>query len=268
MRLTPLCVGVGFCVRGVANSHALHVRAHPMGTRPRPRRSALALLVSFGAAMAILGPLTQAHAATFGKTTVGALTDDGMFANYKIVHKATLSVPGSVTKLSLYAVPGVNSPSPQVLKAVIYSESGKLLATGIEVTYRGNVNGSGWLELPLASPVERTRGTYWIGFIDGNETEGMGDEVANTRAYNTNSFCSGPTDPFGSATKDAMATAGASHPRSLVAKTRSLATPRLVFGALPSVPHWTCESPCSHFRGAHKVALWQQGNSLYLSVPF
>ena len=50
---------------------------------------------------------------TFGKSTVGSSKDNGIFANYKVVNSATLSVAGSVTKLSVYAVPGVNSPSPQ-----------------------------------------------------------------------------------------------------------------------------------------------------------
>jgi len=147
--------------------------------------------------------------ATFGKTTVGAYSDGGMYANYKIVHSATLPVSGSVTKLSVYAIPGVNSPSPQVLKAVIYSDSGgspgALVATGTEVVYRGNVNGSGWFELPFASPVVLSPGTYWLGFITGESTEGIGymyDSVANSRAYNENAFAKGPTNPFGAATKD------------------------------------------------------------------
>jgi thermitase len=146
---------------------------------------------------------------TFGKTTVGVHLDGGMYANYKIVHTATLSVPGRVTKLSLYATLGLNSPSPQALKAVIYSDSsgspGALIATGTEVTYRGNINGSGWFELPFASPVPLSPGTYWLGFITGSTTEGMGyayDNVTNSRAYNTNTFASGPTNPFGSSTKD------------------------------------------------------------------
>ncbi|MFI4991955.1 MAG: hypothetical protein ACHQHO_13725, partial [Solirubrobacterales bacterium] len=127
--------------------------------------------------------------ATFGKTGVGAEADNGMFADYKIVHTFTLSGAGSISKLSLYAIPGINSPAPQALKAVIYADSegspGALLATGTEVTYRGNVNGTGWLELPFGSPVALTAGTYWLGFIDGAETEGMGyvyDEVSNSRA--------------------------------------------------------------------------------------
>ncbi|HEX4187041.1 MAG TPA: S8 family serine peptidase [Solirubrobacteraceae bacterium] len=146
---------------------------------------------------------------TFGKTTVGSSTDGGMFANYKIVHAATLPVAGSVSKLSVYAVPGLNSPTPQALKAVIYADSGgspgALLATGTEVTYTGSTNGSGWFTLPLASAVKLNAGNYWIGFITGANTEGMGyryDSVAGSRAFNENSYAAGPTEPFGAATKD------------------------------------------------------------------
>jgi thermitase len=146
---------------------------------------------------------------TFGKTTVGASTDGGIFSGYKVVHAATMPSAGSVTKLSLYAVPGVNSPSPQALRAVIYADSGgspgALLATGPEVTYQGSVNGSGWFELPLAAPLALSPGTYWLGFITGTTTEGLGyryDTVAGSRAYNTNPFANGPTNPFGTATKD------------------------------------------------------------------
>jgi subtilisin family serine protease len=146
---------------------------------------------------------------TFGKTTVGASTDSGIFSGYKVVHAATLTGSGSVTKLSLYAVPGINSPSPQALRAVIYADSGgspgALLASGPEVTYQGSVNGSGWFELPLSAPLALSPGTYWLGFITGTTTEGLGyryDTVANGRAYNTNPFAGGPTNPFGAATKD------------------------------------------------------------------
>src|SRR5205085_3631609 len=109
------------------------------------------------------------------KSTVGASTDGGMFANYKIVHSASLPVAGSVSKLVVYAVPGLKSPSPQTLKAVIYADSagspGALLATGTAVTYTGSTNGSGWFALPLATPVQLSAGTYWIGFITGANTE-------------------------------------------------------------------------------------------------
>jgi hypothetical protein len=151
----------------------------------------------------------QATTATFGTTTVGDLRDGGMFANYKIVHRATLSAAGAVTKLSLYATPGIHSPAPQSLRALIYADSagspGALLAAGPEVVYRGNVNGAGWFELPLSEPVNLAPGVYWIGFITGSETGGMGyafQSASGSRAYNVNGFSSGPTNPFGSATKD------------------------------------------------------------------
>jgi RHS repeat-associated protein len=200
----------GFCDRDVVTArHAAQLRRRACCIGYRCGRTLLALLLSIVASTAVAGQLEQARADTFGKTTLGAHEDNGMFANYKIVHKTTLSVPGSVSKLSLYAIPGVKSPSAQALKAVIYADSegspGKLLATGTEVKYKGDVNGSGWFELPLASSVELNPGTYWIGFITGSETEGMGykyDEVANSRAYNTNTYSSGPSDPFGTATKD------------------------------------------------------------------
>jgi hypothetical protein len=140
---------------------------------------------------------------------VGASTDGGIFSGYKVVHAATLPIAGSVTKLSVYAIPGINSPSPQALRAVIYGDSGgspgALVASGPEVSYSGSINGSGWFELPLSAPVALSPGTYWIGFLTGATTEGMGyryDSAANSRAYNTNPFANGPTDPFGSATKD------------------------------------------------------------------
>jgi hypothetical protein len=103
-----------------------------------------------------------AATSTFRKTTVGASSDNGIFANYKVVNSATLSVPGSITKLSVYAIPGVNSPTPQTLRAVIYSDSGgspgAVLATGTEVTYRGSLKGFAgrrrWLE--QASPTQRS----------------------------------------------------------------------------------------------------------------
>ncbi len=146
---------------------------------------------------------------TFGKTTVGASSDSGIFANYKVVDPATLTVAGSVTKLSVYAIPGIASPSPQALKAVIYADSGgspgALVATGAEVTYRGSTNGSGWFELPLSAPVALSPGKYWLGFITGATSEGMGyvyDSVAGSRAYNANAFASGPTNPFGPVTED------------------------------------------------------------------
>ena len=173
------------------------------------------LLAASGVAEAATGQaraslaVASATTGTFGKTTVGAKTDNAMFADYKIVHSATLAVSGSITKLSVYAIPGVKSPSPQALKAVIYSDSGgspgTLLASGTEVTYRGNVNARGWLDLAFASPVALAPGTYWIGFITGSESKGMGyvyDVASGSRAYNPDTYVSGATAVFGALSRD------------------------------------------------------------------
>lgn len=146
---------------------------------------------------------------TFGKTSVGAHSDNGIFSNYKVVHAATLGGAGTVSKLTLYAIPGLNSPNAATLKALIYADEGgvpgKLLAVGSEVIYQGNVNGSGWIDLPLPAPVTLPAGNYWLGFITGGANEGMGyvyDNVSGSRAYNANSYTSGPTEPFGTASTD------------------------------------------------------------------
>ena len=154
-------------------------------------------------------PVQSASAQIFGKTTVGAFSGSGIFANYKVVNAATLSFPASVTTLRVYAMPGSSSASSQALKAVIYSDSGgspgALVATGTEVTYRGSVNGTGWFDLPFASPVALSPGTYWLGFITGPSSSGMAyayDNVPNSRAYNTNAYAAGPTNPFGPVSTD------------------------------------------------------------------
>jgi subtilisin family serine protease len=154
------------------------------------------------------GIVAAGSTATFGNANIGTLIDGGIFANYKVVHRAVFSNSGAVANLEVYAVPGFSS-NPQALEAVIYSDSegvpGTLLATGVEATYRGNVNGSGWFELPFASSVHLTTGTYWIGFITGATSGGIGyayDEAAGARAYDENPFAAGPTEAFGTATLD------------------------------------------------------------------
>jgi hypothetical protein len=186
---------------------------HWAPARRAPRRSRLVAvslgLAAFAAVVWQAYQVDAAHAERFGNTTPGELADHGMFANYKIVHAAKMWNGGSVTKLSVYAIPGINSPSPQALRAVIYSDSGgspgSLLAAGTEVTYRGDVDGSGWFNLPFASPVSLSAGSYWLGFITGTTTEGMGyvyRSVANSRAYNVNAYASGPSSMFGALTRD------------------------------------------------------------------
>src|SRR5262249_45710271 len=60
-------------------------------------------------------------------------------------------------------------------------------------------------DLPLAFPVRLSPGNYWLGFIAGTTTKGMGyryKSAPNSRAYNVNSYASPPTSTFGAPTKD------------------------------------------------------------------
>jgi len=191
-------------------------RRYPLGMGTRtagrraPRIGTRSLLVVLALALGVLATAASAaQADTFGKTTEGALSDNVIFPNFKVVHVATLPVNGNVTKLTVAAFPSPGNPTGiEKLKAVIYADSGgspgALVATGTEVSYSGKTNVAGPFDLPFGSAVSLTAGTYWIGFITGGEGA-MGyrfDEVANSRAFNENVFSSGPTNPFGAANKD------------------------------------------------------------------
>jgi DNA-binding beta-propeller fold protein YncE len=91
---------------------------------------------------------------------------------------------------------------------LIYSDSGgkpeTLLGSTEQLTFR-STNAAGWYDLSFASPVKLAAGNYWIGLMTGPTSNVIGfryDNVAGARDYNTNSFSSGPSNPFGSATTD------------------------------------------------------------------
>ena len=95
-----------------------------------------------------------------------------------------------------------------MLKGVIYSDVGAkpeaLLGVSEQLTFK-STNATGWYDLPFASPVKLAAGNYWIGVITG-ATNGVAgfryDSVAGARAYNANTYASGPTSPFGAVTTD------------------------------------------------------------------
>jgi iron transport multicopper oxidase len=146
-------------------------------------------------------------AATFGKTTVGA-SSDHFVAERKRVNRYALPAAGSVSKLSIYLAPGGTS-GQQVLKGLIYADSsgspGALLAVSEQLTY-ASTNATGWYDLKFSSPVKLGVGSYWIGVMTGSTAGVTGfrfDSVSGSRDYNTNTYASGPTNPFGSVTTDA-----------------------------------------------------------------
>jgi subtilisin family serine protease len=146
---------------------------------------------------------------TFGYKEIGPSTDK-FASERKRVNRYTLPTSGSVTKLNIYLWP-VSTSGQQVMKGVIYSDaSGKpenLLAVSEQLTYKGT--NEGWYELPFASPVNLSAGNYWIGVITGPTNSIAGFRwltVSNARDYNTNTYSSGPTNPFGAVTTDSEQT--------------------------------------------------------------
>jgi thermitase len=144
--------------------------------------------------------------ATFGKTSVGA-SSDTFTSGRKRVNRYALSTAGEVTKLSVYLTP-TQTAGQQVMKGVIYADSGgapsALEATSQQLTF-SNTNAAGWYDLTFATPVKLAAGNYWIGVLTGSTGKVAGfryDSVTSSRAYNTNVYSSGPSNPFGAASFD------------------------------------------------------------------
>jgi hypothetical protein len=143
---------------------------------------------------------------TFGKTTVGASSDTAV-ANRKRVNRYSVSASVSVTKLTIYLQQG-GASGTQTLEGVIYADSGgspgALIAVSNQVTF-ASTNAAAWYDLPFSTPVSLAPGNYWIGFMSGSTSYVIGfryDSVSGSRLYNANTYSSGPSNPFGSASSD------------------------------------------------------------------
>jgi subtilisin family serine protease len=143
---------------------------------------------------------------TFGYTSVG-LSSDEFAANRKRVNAYSISTSASVSSLSIYLAPTGSSGSSD-LEGVIYSDSGgspsALLGTTAQLVYAGTET-AGWYTLKFASPVLLSAGRYWIGVITGGTSDAAGyryESVSGARDYNTDTYSSGPSNPFGSVISD------------------------------------------------------------------
>jgi subtilisin family serine protease len=158
------------------------------------------------AATATVSSTPPPSTGTFGKTTVGASSDTAV-ANRKRVNRYSVSASVSVTKLTIYLQQG-GSSGTQVLEGVIYADSGgspgALIAVSNQVTF-ASTSAAGWYDLPFSTPVSLAPGNYWIGFMSGSTSYVIGfryDSVTGARLYNANTYTSGPSNPFGSASTD------------------------------------------------------------------
>ncbi len=143
---------------------------------------------------------------TFGLTSIGS-NSGKLPANRKQVNHYQLSTAVNVSKLTMYLAP-TGTKGKQVLEGVIYSDQGgspsALLGVTNQLTF-SSTNKANWYDLTFSSPVALSAGTYWIGVISGSTSNITGfrwKSVSNARAYNTNTYTSGPSNPFGTATID------------------------------------------------------------------
>lgn len=143
---------------------------------------------------------------TFGLASVGS-NFDMMVPDKKRASKATLTIAGNVYKLTMYLAPtGVSGQ--EVMKGILYADQsgspGALLGVTNAFTFV-STNAAGWYDMQFPAPIALAPGTYWIGVISGASTHVAGfrwNSVSQIRALNNNSYASGPSNPFGTASKD------------------------------------------------------------------
>jgi PKD repeat protein len=144
--------------------------------------------------------------ATFGVTTPGALVDTAG-ANNKAVSKFSAPEAGTVTKVSGYLSGLGAATGSQVVRAVLYADSGgepgALLGVSNEVTVNAG-QAWGWVDFPFASAVPIQAGTIWMGYLGGDTSDVIQrrhSSVTNDLRYNANAggYAAGPSNPFGTA---------------------------------------------------------------------
>jgi hypothetical protein len=140
---------------------------------------------------------------TCGKTTIGKVSD-ALVANIKRVNKCVVPVSALLTELHVYLQP-TKVKGQQLIEGIIYASNkeGKpveRLGTSTQLTFK-STEAAGWYSLPFSPPVKLTAATYWIGIITGSSGKVAAehyDAVKNAEDYNTNTYTSGPSNPFGS----------------------------------------------------------------------
>jgi Beta-propeller repeat len=140
----------------------------------------------------------------FGKGRIGAQFS-AMSINVKRASRYLLWYqPAHIAKLRAFLDGTGSASGEQVVRGVIYSLSGSLLAETEEVTI-GAGQEPGWVDLPLPERLTLNRGYYRLGLHTG-ATHGIAryawDPVANSRRFNIDNYANGAADPFGSASSD------------------------------------------------------------------
>jgi len=128
-----------------------------------------------------------------------------MAADRKRVNAYSVSSSVSVSKLSIYLQP-TGTSGQQVLRGVVYADSGgtpgALVGVSNELSF-ASTQAAGWYDLTLPGGITLSAGRYWIGMLSGGSSSVAGfrwDPVAGARVYNSNSYTSAPSNPFGGVT--------------------------------------------------------------------
>jgi len=147
---------------------------------------------------------TATATATCGKTSVGKSADP-FAANRKRVNRCVLPANVAVSELSVYLAP-TSTSGQQVIRGILYADAngapGALLGTTTQLTFT-NSSPAGWYHLGFPASLQLAGGHYWIGVITGasqNVAAGRYDNVSGAQDYNSNTYTSGPSNPFGSVT--------------------------------------------------------------------
>lgn len=152
---------------------------------------------------------------TFGKTTQGsgltALQGDTASngdptGNNKQGSVFTMPEAGTITKVSMDITgnPG-HGPGADV-RAVIYDAGGTKAKRGESATRHINRNTSLRQFEDFTLNVHLPAGDYILSYLGGETSQSLliGYDVGGNRFYNTDAFSNGASDPFGTATNDAV----------------------------------------------------------------
>jgi hypothetical protein len=134
--------------------------------------------------------------ATFGNTTIASVASGNKATGYINIFKFPLLENGYVSKLTAY-LDGAGNTGAQVVEGLIFSDNANRAQTlkgkGTEVSIAQNA-AAAWVDLPFASDIYLTAGTYWLGFQYGvvnnnirlyREATGGYDDYESTYAYDS-----------------------------------------------------------------------------------
>ena len=150
---------------------------------------------------------TDSSSLTFGKTDIGASCDT-FVSNHKRVNEYSVSSTATISRLSVYLKPG-STRGGQALEGILYADSngapGALIAATGSLTFY-STNAAGWYDMAFAAPPSVNAGNYWIGIISGDNSRAASycydNASSNVRDYNDQAYSAGPSNPFGTVSRD------------------------------------------------------------------